>query len=170
MQRWLILMLAVCSVVWAQVESPRLAELERELSGEALEAFWVEMDTRGGPLIEEWDETHSRVTFVYRGNGTEDRVVLFSGVRQRDPEDCLMQRLGGTDLWYRTEIVENDVRTTYRFSVNGTLMPYSKVSLEEFFAEMREEVGRWRTDPFNSEGSALYSVLEMPDSIFRPAS
>jgi enterochelin esterase-like enzyme len=147
MRIWL-LGLVLVGALWAGVEGPWLAEL----------------DERGGPLIEEVGEGRSKVTFVYRGNGTEDHVVLVSGVCPRDPEECLMERLGGTDLWMRTELVENDVRTTYRFSPNGSLMPYSAVSLEEFLTEIQEEAGRWRPDPFNGQGGASYSVLEMPEA------
>lgn len=156
--KWLWMVL-VCGALWG-MESPRLTQLEEELSGEVLEAFWVEVS---GPLIEECEEEGSSlVTFVYRGRGDERHVVLHSGVLAKDPAECLMERLGGTDLWYRSVVVGEAVRTTYRFVVNGSLKPFSTASLEDFLEERRKDAGKCRADPFNGHKGDSYSVLEMP--------
>ena len=162
--KWhLILLLFLFSTAWA-LDSPRLARLEEELSGAALEAFWAEVEESGGPLIEEWEEGTSLVTFVYQGRGDERHVVLSSSVLACDPAECLMERFGGTDLWFRSVVVDNEVRTKYTFVVNGSLVPFSTATLEEFLEEQRKDRSKWRADPFNGKGGEDYSVLEMPEA------
>jgi enterochelin esterase-like enzyme len=107
--------------------SPRITGLEQALtSGEtsALETFWQEAIAHGTPLIEpiEGDEAHSLVTFLWRGGGETQTVVVFAGPAGWDhPKDNQMIRLLDTDLWYKTYQVRADLRTIYLLSPNDPL-------------------------------------------------
>ena len=86
-----------------------------------------------------------------------------------------LERVPGSDVWYITRPVENDVRTQYQCYVNargvvdGGLAPSSPS-----WTEMARS-SAWQPDPLNPERIDLefpdvpaYSILEMPDAAPQP--
>jgi hypothetical protein len=97
-------------VITAGPTSPRMAAMHEALNAgdsNVLDAFWRNVEAEGTPLIEpaSGDDAHYLVTFLYREEGsTGERLghvvvcshaVGWSFLRNR------MERLAGTDLWYR---------------------------------------------------------------------
>ena len=108
----------------ANYESPRIARLAREIaaSGQSsVDRFWREMATKG-PIVEPLGGTRDTllVTYVWRGDEKTTGVSLSGGV----PEGCgekPLQRLAGSDVWYRSERTPGVARFSYRFRVNAPL-------------------------------------------------
>jgi enterochelin esterase-like enzyme len=98
--------------------SARLDRLRRDLDavGEAttaatVDAFWRDATATGTPLIEPLDVDTSLVTFLWRGQARSTSVGWGVPVP--------LERLAGTDLWFATVALPNDLRTLYFFSHDG---------------------------------------------------
>ena len=108
--------------------SPRLSQLRANANNRrAVETFWTEVRRAGAPLIEPSPRggRYSLVTFVWRGTSKTRNVVIIDGVAAgvggADATRSQMQRLPGTDVWFRTYEVRNDARFTYMLSENDSL-------------------------------------------------
>ena len=159
--------------------SPRIAALERELkngNAAALEAFWQQTQAEGTPLIEptEDDEEHSLVTFVWQGDRATRQVFATGPVWWTDDlADVQLQRLGETNLFYRTYRHRNDLRGTYAFVAD---VPPPKVQWDVTdrarSAWQRFEDAE-RPDPLNLQEpvatiSGMRSLLELPTAPPQP--
>jgi enterochelin esterase family protein len=114
----------------AHISSPRIAALARDLKHgkvESLQDFWEELG-KAAPLIEAipGDDTCRWVTFVWRARGGETAVALRGGEAQTDESPKPLNRLGETELWYRTERIPWDARFTYEFHLTKSIsVPFS---------------------------------------------
>ena len=136
------------------IQSPRLRQLEKTLADgddETLDAFWEEVAEKGTPLIETVSgEDHlSLVTFLWRSNQAESVDMVSMMTR---PSDQGMDRLPGTDIWYKSVKLGDDIRATYQFSPLDPQTPKAK-------GEGRTAGwANWRPDPFNSR-HVFYNIL-----------
>src|SRR5688572_2880030 len=102
--------------------SPRMAALAAEIAASrtdaASERFWQEMRQRS-PIIEPFadDPSCSWVTFVWRGDAETRRVGLIGGPVGHSYSKWL-DRLGDSDVWYRTERISNTARFLYSYQVD----------------------------------------------------
>jgi enterochelin esterase family protein len=141
--------------------SPRIAALEASLKagdGAALAAFWQEVTAQGTPVVEslEDDDTHSLITFLWRGGENTKNVVVFAGPAGFDhPKDQQMERLLDTDLWHKSYRVRSDLRTTYLLSPNDPLTELSDGSAD--FGT------RLLPDPLNPRRFVYTADEEIPD-------
>ena len=158
--------------------SPRITLLEQTLlSGNTatLDIFWQEVAEHGAPLIEaiEGDETHSLVTFLWRGNEDTKNVVVFAGpANWMEPAKNQMTCISGTNLWYRTYRVKSDLRTIYQLSPNdpltepnygtdfGTRIVPDPLNPHQFVYSKDEEI------PDDKE--VVVSIIELPDAPPQP--
>ncbi len=155
------------------IVSPRLILLERAVNAgdlSALDTFWQEIKTRGAPLIEaiDGDETQVLVTFLWRDPGdTQNVLVLFYSAPQKgDLTQYQMEHLPRTDLWYKSYVLPANLRTTYLFSVNDSLVPF------ESYADVMARIPAYRPDPLNPREFTIFgnpheykvSVLELPQA------
>ncbi|SCE78246.1 enterochelin esterase [Micromonospora mirobrigensis] len=137
----------------------------------ALETFWKTVAADGAPLMEPMpdDESKTLVTFLWRDPGdTRNVLVLFySAPTQNGFDEILMERLPGTDLWFKTYVLPSDLRTTYLLSVNDSLEPYGT------YAEVLARIPGYRPDPLNPRevtilDDLVVSVLELPQAPKQP--
>jgi enterochelin esterase family protein len=90
--------------------------------------FWASVRDAHSPLVEAIprDDGHVLATFLWRGDSTVKDVVLMAqpdGIAMfRDPRSHL-DRLAGTDVWYRTYRLSADAEFSYAFSVNPPTVP-----------------------------------------------
>lgn len=108
------------------IKDKRIKQLEEQINNgnnKALNDFWKYVKKVGTPLIEdiEGENKYSLVTLIYREKEKLDNVVLIPPVGMRKLENCKMQKVQGTDLWYIAYKVENDIRFSYQFSPNDPL-------------------------------------------------
>ena len=82
-----------------------MTRLQSSLSDRELAKFWAETTARGTPLVEPLDGESVLVTFLWRGAAPSTRA--WWGV------DVPLALLPGTDLWYGTQVMPADLRTTY---------------------------------------------------------
>ena len=109
----------------ARLSSPCIAALARGIrQGDetALAQFWQQVSEQGTPLIEplEEDRMFSLLTFLWRASSPVREVLLFSSLNETEAGDRLVH-LRGSDVWYRSYRVRNDLRATYHFRVDGAL-------------------------------------------------
>ena len=149
------------------ITSPRIAALSREIAAgnrAAAEAFWRERD-QVTPLVEPIadDPTCSWVTFAWRGDADTRRVGLIGGPVIHDFSKWL-DRLGDSDVWYRTERIPNDARFLYSFQVDRpAAWPTDPAKAEAAFKQYLP-----RPDPLNPCTEYDASVLELPDAPPQP--
>jgi hypothetical protein len=131
--------------------SPRVAVLLRELeagNAVALEAFWQSIQSEGTPLIEpipeeqDGDARMALVTFLWRPAEEYRNVVIYCSLEPFVHEH-LMERISGTDLWYKTYRVARDVRTPYWFCPDDSLVPHYDER------DWGARSARWTADPLN---------------------
>ena len=106
----------------SQVTSPRLEELAAALSAgdqTATDSFWRSIDQSRTPLVEpsvDVASTDVQMTFLWRAQPDQDAAnvrVVVGGLNEWDQAGDPMQRLGKTDVWYRTYRVPAKARFTY---------------------------------------------------------
>jgi enterochelin esterase-like enzyme len=91
-------------------QSPRIARIKTPAD---VAAFWREIGPEGSPLIE-----NNLVTFLWRGAHTYGVYVQFRPCVTKDPAECFMTHLAGTDLWYKSFRVDRRARTYYVLAPN----------------------------------------------------
>lgn len=113
-----------------QLESSKITELKRQLDAgdkTAVEKFWKEIQIKGTPLVEPVDngKQNSVVTFLWRGKSDTKNVLVMSPFFPWMMVRRQMTNLSGTDVWYKTVRVANDLRFTYLISENDPRLPFA---------------------------------------------
>lgn len=111
----------------------------------------------GTPIIEE-REGYSRfvwVTHVYVPETPVENVVVYERNVEFNPERAIMNRIEGTNIFWKTTIVPYDVVVEYGFSVNDSFDP-----------QCVERTQRLLRDPFNkldgAQGAYGLSAVKTP--------
>jgi enterochelin esterase family protein len=154
--------------------SPTLARLAADVTGgdsDAEARFWREMDG-AAPLVEQLERPDGRrlVTFVWRGEAETRNVLLFSSVTGFGR--LAMTRLPGTDVWYRSAAVADDVRSVYEFLPDPDVPDAESIPRANLQRIIAGE--GWRRDPLNPRTFTLgppareTSLLEMPGAWPQP--
>ncbi|MCT4704068.1 alpha/beta hydrolase-fold protein [Enterobacteriaceae bacterium H20N1] len=92
--------------------SPVLKTLLKTLqNGGTTDAFWQARQEEGTPLVEHVDDTHKRVTFLWRG-ARGNAFILGSPAGDHDP----LFRLGQSDVWFRSYVVPSDTLMQYKLA------------------------------------------------------
>lgn len=108
------------------IKNKRIAKLEnmiKEGNKDAIDLFWSEVEKKGAPLIEDIDndDNNKLVTIIYKEEKPVNNVVLIPPVGMRKLENCILEKLDKTNLWYISYIVRKDLSFTYQFSINDPL-------------------------------------------------
>ncbi|HUG99573.1 MAG TPA: DUF4440 domain-containing protein [Gammaproteobacteria bacterium] len=159
----------------------RLPEAVRYRGAEALEEFWSEVSERGTPLIESisGDDKHLLVTFLWRGGDETRNIVIFSGVTimwsftRGDLIDHSMERIPGTDVWFRSYTLPHDARFSYYLSPNDSLLPSAELTERK---DYETRAATWQHDRLNprrevrphADKDWVVSLVELPDAPPRP--
>lgn len=128
-----------------RIESPTLLALQRKLqNGGDTKEFWQRVARDGSPLVEDSNEDESLrddqalVTFVWRGANHNVRIF---GAPSGDHDE--MQRLGDSDVWYRSYQVSRKARINYRLAPDVPVFDGSYRDLR------RAILATAQRDPFN---------------------
>lgn len=107
------------------IKDKRIEKLERQLrdNNNALIDFWNYIKEVGTPLIQDikQEEDYSLVTIIYREKTELKNVVLIPPVGMRKLENCKMDKIPNSDLWYIAYKVKKDIRFSYQFSPDDPL-------------------------------------------------
>ena len=107
------------------IKDKRIEKLEIDLknNSNALMKFWSYIKEAGSPLIQDIDgeDDYSLVTIVYREKTKLENVVLIPPVGMRKLENCKMDKVPESDLWYIAYKVKRNIRFSYQFSPNDPL-------------------------------------------------
>lgn len=126
------------------IENKQLAELSVQIAKNPeqqtalINNFWDKVKQVGTPLIEPLDEHQSRITFLWRG--AKQNVRIWGGV---STDHDFMERLGETDLWYKSYVVPNDTLVEYRLAPDIPTLP-----LDEY-TQRRALLATAQADPLN---------------------
>jgi enterochelin esterase-like enzyme len=149
----------------SKAQSQAIHSLEQQVaSGQtaAVDEFWSRIANQHSPIIEAdpMDPGYSFVTFVWRGTSDTKNVVVISPMALVNFDEAVMERVAGTNTWFKTYSLRNDARMSYRFAVNDSLVPFEKE--KKFFERMKS----WKMDPenphtFDTGQGIMASVLEL---------
>lgn len=106
-----------------EVSPPIFALKKRLNSGNhaALQKFWRDAANSGAPLLNPAEHVAHAViaTFVWRGNRNVENVGMLAPLANSPGLPSVpLAHLSGTDLWYASWELRDDLRFTYRFVVN----------------------------------------------------
>ncbi|WP_425445853.1 enterochelin esterase [Dethiothermospora halolimnae] len=162
------------------IKSPKLKKLQNKVKAgdkSALESFWREIEENGAPLIEdiEGDNEHKLVTFIVKEEEGVKQFVVASFISGYILKDNILDRLEGTDIYYRSYKVQNGVRDNYFI---GKDIP---LDFEQVFDNWDKYGKRCVTDPYNKkqfvspaddepggDHEEITSILELPDAVKQP--
>ena len=147
----------------------------------AVERFWEDMKIKGAPLIEPLagDDKNMLVMFLWKGTAaTKNVMVLWFPFSLQRPDDHRMTRLGETDVWYRTLLIDKRKRFIYQLAVNAPPLRPSPEPSDGNALSLLEGASqpdplnpkRWLVDPESPEVPEHQGVsaLEMPDAPGQP--
>lgn len=158
-----------------EVRSPRLAALRESLrrgDGDALRAFWKEIETQGAPLVEPipGDGRNVLVTFLYHGGWRTKDIVILGSVAHA----TAMSRLPGSDVWFRSVPIPREARFTYRIAPLTRPIPVDRndpgYDLGKIGEHAQPDPLNPRRFPRNASGSEWYtlSLVELPGAPPQP--
>lgn len=154
-----ILFVFIATATAAQeLRSPTLNALRLRIEASmpnAEEEFFAGLVT---PIVEpvEGDAARRLVTFVVHGNPQVERVTILGGRPAADFEAPL-EKLPGTQVWYRTQVLPSDSRFSYFTTING---PKEPPDLVEGLLNAPESI----RDPFNPNEVNGASYVVLPDA------
>jgi enterochelin esterase family protein len=160
-----------------ELTSPRLKLLYKALKDDqvgALDRFWKEVKERGEPLLEpiDGDEKNIYATFLWRAEEELASVVIFSKLfieGLADRANGKMERMLDTDVWYRTTIVHRDVRITYSFTPNDSLLPPGLMDNPlDYFGATRISPFNTKSQIYESRSDELITKVFFPDGNEEP--
>jgi enterochelin esterase family protein len=132
-------------------DSPAISALRKSVEKDARAAeaqFWATVQRVGTPLVEPipGDTTNVLFTFLWRGDSTTTKRVALvnTAIASYQPEQALLTRIGGTDVWYRSYVGRADSRFSYELSPNDNLVPFDQVN------DWGERSATFHKDPFNT--------------------
>lgn len=126
--------LTISDSVAEAISSPRLSALREILSAQqqsdrqqTLDAFWRQIKASGAPLVEgiAGDQASMLVTVLWREpaqNGFSNVVVWNEMYPDQHHQDAL-ERLDGTDVWFRSYKVDSAARFSYRLGLPAGAAP-----------------------------------------------
>jgi hypothetical protein len=162
-------------ILWEDVNlrSPRMLQLRKDIMDEktgAVQEFWKTMEKSGAPIIEPMGDSKDSflVTFVWKGSAdTKNVLVDWPHLASAFPDQFLMSRIGGTDVWFKTKKLRRGTRMFYTLSPNDP--------------SGERPAGKWQrreqADPFNSKRDPddpsvpldrARSLLELPGARPQP--
>jgi len=106
-----------------KIQSPRIMRLYEDLQGgniEALDIFWKEVLEKGTPLIEkvEGNDEYYLVTLLWKASESIESISVNGEMFGMDTDNTKLERLLGTNLWFRTWKVRGDAQSVYIFIIN----------------------------------------------------
>lgn len=135
------------------MESRHIAAFREVLAQDAARAtgqLRAALEAAEGPLIEETEDPRSLlVTFVWIGEAQTLSIrgtQLFADLMAPSHP---MQRIAGSDVWYRSVVVPRGVTNTYQFVVDDPSLQVSTHDLAELTRLHAEATARAFADPFN---------------------
>jgi|GEM_PF-5389460 len=109
--------------------------------------FWDEISNIGTPLVEKTEEGKKLLTFLYRERTPIENVVVVLGPAGLDFCRNKMTKIDGTDIWYRTYILNDDFKFQYLLSPNDPLT--YPIDLLPDYQRWAEREANFIIDPLN---------------------
>lgn len=104
-----------------EIETAWLKTIKGEVLKHSSKDVSAYLDTISIPNIEQYNETHDIVTFLYVGDSGCENVLMLPPGGSNDLEAHLMHKIEETNIWYSTYMVLNNVRFTYYFLPNDPM-------------------------------------------------
>jgi len=131
-----------CAAAEASSRSPRLEALARSVqAGDAAASskFWLELARSGTPLVEPVADGKMLLTFVVRASGLPDERTpgIYGALGDTGgpmPAKAPLERLEGTDVWFRTREMSDRARFSYH-----VIRPRGSVADPQAVAEITVE-------------------------------
>lgn len=133
---------------------------------ENTQSFWEEVKRFGAPLVEKKDDLTSYVTVLFRKEEGVKNVQIF-GEAFGTSTSIYLDLIEGTDIFYKTFEMENDIRSLYVFIINEEENEAKEADEDVRSDKLNPKINKCTVDPeFPEEFVVLFpeeSILEMPN-------
>jgi enterochelin esterase-like enzyme len=154
------------------LESPTLLRVREQLAvgnkQQVLEQFWQEVQERGTPLIEhmEGHDDQSLVSYLYRGDQEVESVLIYSVFPSINwKTENQLEKVPGTDIWWKTSVAKNEIRALYYFWVNDKEEEDFQTRFSRGLHDpLNPHINIWPADPETGTHELVGSMLEMPQA------
>lgn len=111
----------------------------------ALKKFWQQIERSGTPLVEPANDGRHLVTFLWRGEAANVRVL-------GSPYDghTHLSRLPDSDIWYKSYTVPDDARFSYRIAPDVPQLDPSQLAPNSY-EQRRAVLATSQADPLNHQ-------------------
>lgn len=129
--------------------------------------FWSMVNKNGAPIIEEVDGVldYSLVSFIYIGNDKTTNVLIYGGVPGYRYSENIMDKIEGTNIFYKTYRVRNDIKFKYNFSLNykGD-NDYKKIKENSIIDPLNpNKVILCKDDEYKDDEDSISSFVKLPN-------
>jgi enterochelin esterase-like enzyme len=141
-----------------QYKSPKIKALTEQIrvgNINSINLFWQYVERQGAPLIEEieGDNENVLITFLYKGDLNLKNILIYGAFPGFRYSENIMDKILDTNIWYKTYIVQNNVKFKYNLSLNYEFdNDYKKIKTKSIL------------DPLNSNKIVFTKDEESPDS------
>ncbi|MFV2030782.1 alpha/beta hydrolase-fold protein [Neisseria sp. S1] len=123
---------------------------------QAVNQFWQDIQQQGAPLIEPLNHQQSLVTFIYRGAKHNVRLI---GAPSNDHE--WLVPLPQTDIWYKSFVVDNHIRLSYRFAPDVPTPILAPETPDAAYQKRRALLAVLQADTLNPHRYGEQSLLDL---------
>ncbi|MFX0037334.1 MAG: alpha/beta hydrolase [Candidatus Hermodarchaeota archaeon] len=142
----------------SQILSPMILKLREEIKIDkktTISKFWKKIEEIGTPIFEdiEGDNKYNLITFVFREDEEVENIVCYIRIYlqnmflTQDIKECILERIIGTNIYFKSYKILKGIRATYILSKNNPLEPKNP---QENWVKYLDTIV---LDPFNSKKS-----------------
>ncbi|MFX1305003.1 MAG: alpha/beta hydrolase-fold protein [Promethearchaeota archaeon] len=142
----------------SQILSPMILNFREEIKIDkktAISKFWKKIEEIGTPIFEdiEGDNKYNLITFVFREDEEIENIVCYIRIYlqnmflTQDIKECILERIKGTNVYFKSYKILKGIRATYILSKNNPLEPKNP---QENWVKYLDTIV---LDPFNSKKS-----------------
>jgi enterochelin esterase-like enzyme len=138
--------------------------------------FWDKVKEFRTPIVESFNDSHCRVTFLFRAKQGINNVVLATyGLCSYDPRYDQLRSIPNTDIYFKSYLLPKETRTIYCFSANDPVISLAECDLYDC-EKLVAVTQNWEPDPYNTELYTMpgwlvlgnedkkFSLLELPNA------
>ncbi|MFX1594250.1 MAG: alpha/beta hydrolase, partial [Promethearchaeota archaeon] len=155
--------------------SPTIKKLQEGIKinkNKAISEFWKRIEKIGTPIFEkiEGDNKYNLITFLVQEDEEVENIVCFSTFLTDDIKEGLLERIKGTNVYFKTYKAPKGIRDTYHLSKNNPFIPKNPAeNLLKYGNLVFIDPFNFTPEEFKIDGFQLpINQFESPDAPLQP--